>query len=335
MWKRLPLNRQPASAGGLALVVLLLLLSACTPAEPLVVTLEVMAEAGEAVVITATPGAEMREDVEEPASESEAPDGENAQPAPIIQERMIIKNGSMKLLVEDIGHAVDTVTQIATDNGGYVLTSQVWSNDRVESGEITIAVEADSFEAAMRRLRESSLDVLEESSSGEDVSTEYVDLNSRLRNLEATRDRIKTFLEQAATVEEALKVNDQLSDIEAEIEQVKGRMNFLVGRSAYSTITISLETEAAVVPTATPKPTATPEPWSAAAIANSAVETQGELLRGLTAAVIWLAIVPGPYLIVIGLIALAVRAFMRRNAGSTRPVVPSSGASTPGSSPQP
>jgi len=49
--------------------------------------------------------------------------------------------------------------------------------------------------------------------SGQDVTDEYVDLQSRLGNLEATRDRIRTFLDQAQTVDEALRVNEQLAAV--------------------------------------------------------------------------------------------------------------------------
>ncbi|HPD42084.1 MAG TPA: DUF4349 domain-containing protein, partial [Anaerolineae bacterium] len=95
--------------------------------------------------------------------------------------------------------------------------------------------------------------------SGQDVTDEYVDLQSRLGNLEATRDRIRTFLDQAQTVDEALRVNEQLAAVEAQIEQVKGRMVYLRERSAYSTITVQLDPELPSAPEVTPVPTPT---WS-------------------------------------------------------------------------
>ena len=53
--------------------------------------------------------------------------------------------------------------------------------------------------------------------------------NRKLTNLEATRDRIKSFLDQANTVDEALRINQELANIEAQIEQIKGQMNYLAG----------------------------------------------------------------------------------------------------------
>jgi predicted nucleic acid-binding Zn-ribbon protein len=96
----------------------------------------------------------------------------------------------------------------------------------------------DQFENALLRLRDLSLRVVDESAGGQDVSEEYVDLQSRLNNLESTRDRIRGFLDQAQTVDDSLRINQELSTIEDQIEQVKGRMNYLSHRAAYSTITV-------------------------------------------------------------------------------------------------
>ena len=90
------------------------------------------------------------------------------------------------------------------------------------------------------RLRGLAVKVVDETAAGDDVTEQYVDLQSQLTNLEATRARIQEFLKDAKTVDEALRINQELANIEAQIEQIKGRMNYLNDRSAYSTITINL-----------------------------------------------------------------------------------------------
>jgi hypothetical protein len=234
------------------------------------------------------------------------------QPVDQSQERLIIKNGELDLLVEDTDRALGQISQIAVDNGGYVLTSQSWQAGETKQGTITITVRAENFETAMRRLGDTAIEVLGETSSGQDVTAEYVDLESRLSSLEATRDRLRTFLEDAQDVEEALAVNRELSQIESEIEQVRGRMNYLSGRATYSTITINLS-----MPYDAPTPT--PTPWSLGQTFNSAVKAQGTLLRFLAQAATWLVVVFGPYLVVLAIIIVAVRAVMRRrkNSGSS------------------
>jgi hypothetical protein len=163
----------------------------------------------------------------------------------------------------------------------------------------------DQFERAMRRLRGLALQVMDETASGRDATDEYVDLQSRLGNLEATRDRIREFLNQAKDVEESLRVNDQLATIEEQIEQVRGRMNYIFDRATYSTITMQISPELPPVtptptpplpPTPTPTPTPTP-PWNPMQTAHQAGHTLGSILRVLTEITIWIAIVVVPYLL--------------------------------------
>jgi len=159
----------------------------------------------------------------------------------------------------------------------------------------------DQFERAMRRLRNLALRVVDESASGQDVTDEYVDLQSRLGNLEATRDRIREFLDQAQTIEESLRINEELAAIEEQIEEVQGRMNYLFDRAAYSTITIQIDPE---LPQPTPAPTPTPAPpippWTPAQTARQAGGTLSAILRVVTRlateTAIWLGIVVLPLL---------------------------------------
>jgi hypothetical protein len=234
------------------------------------------------------------------------------------QQRMVIKTGEMALLVQDTDSALDQIGQIAADNGGYILSSQSWQVGEGKAASITIAVLAENFETAQRRLRAIAIEVQTENSSGQDVTAEYVDLESRLRNLEATRDRIRTFLDQATTVEEALRVNQELSAIEAEIETVKGRMVYLQGRSAYSTIAISLSMPQPAAPTPTPSR------WSLGPTISSAVRSQTRLVQFLLEAGTWLVVVLGPYalalaLVIVGIRALALRRKRRRSAQLPEP----------------
>ncbi len=214
--------------------------------------------------------------------------------------RLIIKNGEMRLEVEDTAVGVDQVTQVAIDTFGYILSSRSWYRDGFQYATITLGVPSDQYEQAMRRLRAIATRVLDEQASGTDVSDEYVDLESRLRNLEATEVRIRSFLDKATTVEESLKVNQQLSAITEQIEEVKGRMNYLKDRAAYSTITVHLEPQMPIptpTPTAIPTPTPAPDVWHPSETFNSAASVLGNILRVVADAAIWIGVVLGPFLV--------------------------------------
>ncbi len=246
--------------------------------------------------------------------------GGSALPQEVVRSnRMIVKDAQVKLLVADTDVAMDRITQIAGDTGGYIISSRVWYqpwlDENYKYASITLGVPVDQFENAIRRLRAMSIRVLDETAAGQDVTDEYVDLQSRLRNLEATRDRIREFLDQAKSVEEALQVNAQLAAVEAEIEQVQGRMNYLFDRAAYSTLTIQVEPELPPMPVP-PTPTPTPEtPWDPGAIARDASETSIAIFQGLTGMVIWFGIVLFPFIApVILIVVLIIRRASRKKS---------------------
>jgi hypothetical protein len=236
--------------------------------------------------------------------------------------RMIVKNADVRLMVKDTDVAIDRTTQIVGDAGGYIVSSRVWYQDyygnSLKYASITLGVPADEFERVLTRLRGLAVRVLDETASGDDVTEQYVDLQSQLTNLEATRERIKEFLKDAKTVDEALRVNQELANIEAQIEQIKGRMNYLSDRSAFSTITVSLEPEFPVLtptPTSTPKPTATPIPWKPGDTFDDAKNTVTIAYQGIANFLIWVFVVILPIVLPPALIVWGMWKLLNRKPG--------------------
>jgi len=218
--------------------------------------------------------------------------------------RMIVKNADIRLMVEDTDVAIDRSMQIVGDAGGYIISSRVWYQDyygnSLKYASVTIGVPVDEFETVLRRLRGLAVQVVDETASGDDVTEQYVDLQSQLVNLEATRARIQEFLKDTKSIDEALRVNQELANIEAQIEQIKGRMNYLTDRSAFSTVTINLEPEFPILtptPTSTPRPTSTPVPWKPADTFKEASGTVTVVYQGIANFLIWLFVVILPIIL--------------------------------------
>jgi hypothetical protein len=233
--------------------------------------------------------------------------------------RMIVKNADVRLTVKDTDVAIDRATQIVGDAGGYIVSSRVWYQDyygnNLKYASITIGIPVSEFEKALSHLRGLAVKVVDETASGDDVTDQYVDLQSQLTNLEATRARIQDFLKDAKTIDEALRINQELANIEGQIEQIKGRMNYLNDRSAYSTITLNLEPEFPVLtptPTATPRPTATPIPWKPSETFGEAKSTVTVLYQGIANFLIWLGVVILPLLLPPALILWGIWKFLNR-----------------------
>ena len=240
--------------------------------------------------------------------------------------RKIIKNADVRLLVKDTEVAVNRSTQVISDLGGYLVSSRIWYQDyygnNLMYATITLGIPVDQFERALTRMRELSIRVLDENASGQYVTDQYVDLQSQLINLEATRARIQEFLTDAKTVDEALRINQELANIEAQIEQIKGQMNYISDRSAFSTITVNFEPEFPILtptPTATPYPTATPIPWKPGDTFNDAKGTVTVAYQGIANFLIWLVVVILPIVLPPALILWALWKLMNRK--TNRPII--------------
>ncbi len=156
-------------------------------------------------------------------------------------ERMIVRTGQMALIVEDVRIALEDITSLAEGFEGYVVSSRVWKVGERQVGSISIRVAAEYFNDTTRMLRGLAVEVTSETSDSRDVTEEYTDLTSKLSNLEATEQQLLTILEKAKTVDEILDVQRELSRTRGEIEQTKGRMQYLERTSATSLISITLE----------------------------------------------------------------------------------------------
>ena len=221
---------------------------------PLVLT--ACAEGGYEGYNTTTPGAipspmapmePGKEYYDEESWQSDAT-GEPAVPT----ERMIIRNADMSLVVEDVTETRDEIETLAANLGGWVVESNIYGEEEEMRGWVSIRVPSSKFEQALSELRALAVRVSSESTSTQDITEEYVDLESRLRNAEATESQYLSLLDTAEEVEDILTIYEALSRIRYEIEQIKGRMQYLEQLSAMSLISINLTPEVSLGPLVRP-----------------------------------------------------------------------------------
>jgi len=198
------------------------------------------------------------------------------------EERLIVRSGDMSLVVENVVEARDEIADLAAGLDGYVVSSRIRGEEQEMRGNISIRVPDEKFEPALSELRELAVRVTSESTSSQDVTEEYVDLKSRLKNAEATESQYLVLLEKAEDVEDILSIYDKLSRVRSEIEQLKGRMQYLERTSSMSLISAYLE------PVASSKPlVGTWNPTEAFKSAIRGIITLGQWLGTIA---IWLLI---------------------------------------------
>jgi len=159
------------------------------------------------------------------------------------EERMIVRTGDMALVVEDISQAVEDITEMSLAFGGYVVSSYIHGEEEEMRGWISFRVPDDKFETALAQLRDMAVRVESESTYSQDVTEEYIDLQARLGNAEATEQQYLALLDKAEEIEDILRIYESLSRIRSEIEQLKGRIQYLERTTSTSLIEVSLEPE--------------------------------------------------------------------------------------------
>jgi hypothetical protein len=209
-----------------------------------------------------------------------------------LQERLIIRTGTMSVVIADTEVTMRTLAELVNERGGWVVSSNVYLSGRAKAGSMTVRIPAAEFDGLMAAVRELALEVTRENAEGQDVTEEYVDLSARLANLQATADRVRAFLDDAQTVEDALNVNRELSRLEGEIEAMSGRLQYLSQSAAYSTLTVNLTPDTLAQPLEVAG-------WRPQGVARDAIQTLINALQGLATLLIWVALFLLPLLLAI------------------------------------
>jgi hypothetical protein len=156
--------------------------------------------------------------------------------------RLSIAHGSFDDKVDDVHAIVDSYSGFVVNS-----TASQGSDKRLVQGSLDLRIPAESYEDALARLRQlGKVEALEE--SGQDVSQEFVDLNARIRQLRAVEAQLLELLQQADDVPAALAVQNQLSQVQLDLEQARGRLQYLDNRVSYATISLAMHEVGAVAP---------------------------------------------------------------------------------------
>ena len=171
------------------------------------------------------------------------PDVAQAPQPDTFEARKIVRNGSLDLLVNDVGQSIDKIGSIVKGVGGFVEKS-TQMNGGAGSATITVRVPAARLDPVIARVKALATNVDREKVEARDVTREYIDLDARLRNAQAEEAQYLQILKRATTIKDTLDVTEKLSDVRGQIEQMQGEMKFLTSQIDMSTLEISLRAEA-------------------------------------------------------------------------------------------
>jgi Domain of unknown function (DUF4349) len=161
-------------------------------------------------------------------------------------DRKIIFNASLTLEARDVTSSFNLASRIAANAGGYVEKSSFSggsSSDATSSrsASLTLRVPADQYQSVLSDLRGlDGVTVKQESAKSTEVTEQYTDLQSRLRNLEETEQQYLALLAQAKTIDDILKMTDRVNAVRDQVEQAQGRLNLLDHLTDLATIDLSI-----------------------------------------------------------------------------------------------
>jgi len=168
------------------------------------------------------------------------------QTLPQLQQR-VVKTASISVQLKKgtFTAQFQEASLIAGRHGGYVASSET-TEGKFQSGILIVRVPADQFEVALSELK--GLGKLQsERVSGQDVTGQFVDLQARLRNWEAQETVLLRLMNKASSIDDSIKVQRQLQDVQLNIEEIRGQVHALSNQADLSTITMSMA-EAGAVP---------------------------------------------------------------------------------------
>ncbi|MGB7416706.1 MAG: DUF4349 domain-containing protein [Thermosynechococcaceae cyanobacterium] len=251
------------------------------------------------------------------STQNKATDQSSGETAPR-QQPQLIKTAEMVLQVETVTEAIKSVSQVVKAQQGDILGLQ----DRVpqdpgqqQTASMELRIPQAKLDVTLERLAELGT-VQSRSIRAEDVSTQLVDLQARLRNLRRSEEQVLKILDRSGSVADVLKVSQELSKIRASIEQIDAQLQQLQNRVAYSTVQLTLEDAIASPNRQPPLGETLGQSWVHASRA-----VQG-LTVGLMSLGIWL-LAFSPYFVGLFLLGFAGKRLLFRRPAMAEPTPPS------------
>jgi hypothetical protein len=238
-----------------------------------------------------------------PASATAAPappvtdDGVGA----LVDDAKIVRTGTIELEVKDVPTALVTARDGIRAMGGYVGASRTENVDDRPLAQITYRIPADRWEDALdllRKLNGQTTKLVSEQTEAVEVTGQVVDIEARIRNLRASETALQKIATGAVRISDVLEVEQQLTNVRGQIEQLSAQLADLNDRAGFATLTATFSVPIVAVEVAA-------RGWEPGVVVDEASASLVDILQALTTAGIWFAIVWLPILLVLGVLIAA------------------------------
>jgi len=229
--------------------------------------------------------------------------------------RMVVYTVDMSIVVKDTQAALDQIEQLTNAVGGYVVSAQTTQYDAGAYGNAVIRVPTAELDNVLAQLESLALEVRNQNKTGSDVTEEYVDLESRVKVLEAAEQELLELYQTRQAdgeVTDILEVYQQLVAFREQIETLTGRMQYLEESAAMAKVTISVTPDALAQPVQVGR-------WRPDGTAREALEVLVSSLRFLADMIIWGVILVLPLALLVGGAIFGIGRLIRRRRRRAKP----------------
>jgi len=173
----------------------------------------------------------------------------NEQSNVIPTDRKIIHRAELQLNVKNLENTQLIIEKKVSEYGGYIVESNVHrESEESISARLTVRIPEQHFQKFLTDAEGEAAEVLNRNVTGEDVTEQYIDLESRVKSKRTVEQRLLEFMGKAEKTEDLLKISSDLSKVQEEIELIVGKMKYLENQTSFSTIEIAMYENSVIVP---------------------------------------------------------------------------------------
>ncbi len=225
---------------------------------------------------------------------------------------LIVRTGTLELEAKDVDGTLPKARDLVGSLGGYVAGSdESNANDR-HVATISYRIPVDHWQDALTGLRALADRVVHEQTQAEEVTSQVVDLGARLDNLRASEASLRDIMTRAGTIPDVLAVQDKLSAVRQQIEEITAQQNDLTDRAALGTLTVTWENPVAAV-------AATQSSWDLGREIDHAAAQTVAAGQAVASALVWFVVVGIPVLGPVFLLIVAIVLLLRRYGPRIQP----------------
>jgi hypothetical protein len=212
------------------------------------------------------------------------PPSQEAPPTTDVKNRLVIKESYLSLLVNNVVNVQKQIIKKAESLAGYMVNSNLDNPQEAATATVIVRVPSEKLDEALDYFRGLSVKVISENLQGQDVTDQYVDIESRLSTLLKTKAKFEEIMEKATEIQDILNVQREIVNLQSEIDGLKGQKQYLEQSAKLAKLTLYLSTDELALPYAPS------EAWRPQVIFKQAVRSLVGSLRKIGTVIIWLTV---------------------------------------------